>query len=168
MSNLRVTFEGLSQWKLLNQRRLCPTILTQGSSRYPPVVLVGKARELRRRTKNWGIHAKQEEVEVDIRELLTKNFSRPLRLLFTEPIIFLVSFYMSFVSYRFQGEVFLNAMLTDLDLQPTVPVPHGLSACVSGCAWIQPRGWRVAIFWHGRRCPLCGSLHYRHDSCIQP
>lgn len=64
---------------------------------YPPMVLVGKARELRRRTKNWGIHAKQEEVEVDLRELLTKNFTRPLRLLFTEPVVLLLSIYMSFI-----------------------------------------------------------------------
>ena len=64
---------------------------------YPPIVLVGKASELRRRTKNWGIHAKQEEVEVDINELITKNFSRPLRLLVTEPVIFLVTLYMSFI-----------------------------------------------------------------------
>ena len=69
---------------------------------YPPVVLVGKARELRARTRNWGIHAKQEEVEVDFKELMTKNFSRPLRLLFTEPIIFLVTFYMAFVSQILQ------------------------------------------------------------------
>lgn len=64
---------------------------------YPPIVLVDKAAELRRRTKNWGIHAKQEEVEVDIHELVTKNFSRPIRLLVTEPVLFLVSFYMSFI-----------------------------------------------------------------------
>ena len=65
---------------------------------YPPIVLIEKASELRRRTKNWGIHAKQEEVEVDFRELVVKNFSRPLRLLFTEPIVFALSLYMSFVS----------------------------------------------------------------------
>ncbi|KIV95933.1 hypothetical protein, variant 1 [Exophiala mesophila] len=64
---------------------------------YPPVVLVGKAAELRRRTKNWGIHAKQEEVEVDFRELITKNFSRPIRLLITEPIILAITIYMSFI-----------------------------------------------------------------------
>jgi MFS transporter, DHA1 family, multidrug resistance protein len=64
---------------------------------YPPIILVSKASELRRRTKNWGIHAKQEEVEVDLNELITKNFSRPLRLLFTEPVIFLVTLYMSFI-----------------------------------------------------------------------
>lgn len=39
---------------------------------YPPAILVGKAAELRRRTKNWGIHAKQEEIELDWNELITK------------------------------------------------------------------------------------------------
>lgn len=64
---------------------------------YPPVILISKAADLRRRTKNWGIHAKQEEIEVDFVELVQKNFSRPLRLLFTEPIILLLSIYMSFI-----------------------------------------------------------------------
>ncbi|KAI9712541.1 MAG: hypothetical protein M1812_006850 [Candelaria pacifica] len=64
---------------------------------YPPILLVSKAAELRRRTKNWGIHAKQEEIEVDFRELITKNFSRPLRLLVTEPIVLLITIYMSFI-----------------------------------------------------------------------
>jgi len=64
---------------------------------YPPVILITKAAELRRRTKNWGIHAKQEEIEIDFRELITKNFSRPLRLLVTEPIVLLLSIYMAFI-----------------------------------------------------------------------
>lgn len=57
---------------------------------YPPVVLVQKAAELRRRTKNWGIHAKQEEIEVDFKELMVRNVSRPMRILFTEPIVLLI------------------------------------------------------------------------------
>ncbi|OQE32050.1 hypothetical protein PENSTE_c001G06519 [Penicillium steckii] len=64
---------------------------------YPPVVLVEKASELRRRTKNWGIHAKQEEIEVDFRELIVNNFSRPLKLLFYEPLIMAVTIYLSFI-----------------------------------------------------------------------
>ncbi|PIB01124.1 putative transporter [Cercospora beticola] len=64
---------------------------------YPPIILVNKAADLRRRTRNWGIHAKQEEIEVDLRELLEKNLSRPLRMLFTEPIVLLISIYMAFV-----------------------------------------------------------------------
>jgi DHA1 family multidrug resistance protein-like MFS transporter len=47
---------------------------------YPPAILVGKASNLRKKTKNWGIHAKQEEVELDLRELLEKNVSRYVQL----------------------------------------------------------------------------------------
>ena len=64
---------------------------------YPPVILVEKAADLRRRTKNWGIHAKQEEIEIDFRELVEKNLSRPMRMLFTEPIVLALSIYMAFI-----------------------------------------------------------------------
>ncbi|KAF1953411.1 major facilitator superfamily [Byssothecium circinans] len=64
---------------------------------YPPEILVAKAAELRRRTKNWGIHARQEEIEIDFRELLQKNFSRPIRMLVSEPIVLLLSIYMAFI-----------------------------------------------------------------------
>jgi DHA1 family multidrug resistance protein-like MFS transporter len=62
---------------------------------YPPEILV--SNQLRRRTKNWGIHAKQEEIEVDFRELLEKNFSRPIRMLVSERIVLLLSIYMAFI-----------------------------------------------------------------------
>lgn len=64
---------------------------------YPPIVLIEKAAELRRRTRNWGIHAKQEEIEVDFRELVSKNFSRPIKILISEPIVLLLSIYMAFI-----------------------------------------------------------------------
>ncbi|KAL4972901.1 major facilitator superfamily domain-containing protein [Aspergillus desertorum] len=64
---------------------------------YPPVILIRKAEELRRRTKNWGIHAKQEEVEIDLGELIANNFSRPVRILFSEPVLLLLSIYMAFL-----------------------------------------------------------------------
>lgn len=64
---------------------------------YPPVVLVEKASHLRRRTKNWGIHAKQEEIELDLRELIVNNLSRPIRMLISEPLILAVTVYLSFI-----------------------------------------------------------------------
>ncbi|KAB8231992.1 MFS transporter [Aspergillus alliaceus] len=64
---------------------------------YPPVVLIHKAEELRRHTKNWGIHAKQEEIEIDFRELVAKNFTRPVKLLTTEPLMQAVTLYLSFI-----------------------------------------------------------------------
>lgn len=94
---------------------------------YPPVILIEKAADLRRRTKNWGIHAKQEEIEVDFKELVQKNFSRPLRLLFTEPIILLLSIYMSFI----YGILYLF-----LTAYPLVFVGvHGFSLGVGGLAF---------------------------------
>ncbi|KAL2185246.1 MFS general substrate transporter [Thermothelomyces heterothallicus CBS 203.75] len=91
---------------------------------YPPVILVDKAAELRRRTLNWGIHAKQEEIEVDLRELITKNFSRPMRLLFTEPIVTLLSVYMAFI----YGLLYLFLTAYPFVFQGV----HGMKAGVAG------------------------------------
>lgn len=62
---------------------------------YAPSLLAAKAALLRRQTSNWGIHARQDEV--DFHELTHKYLTRPLRMLVTEPIILLVSVYMSFL-----------------------------------------------------------------------
>lgn len=64
---------------------------------YPPTILVSKAKLLRRSTKNWAIHAKHEEVEINIQELLSKNLSRPMRMFLTEPIVAAITIYLSFV-----------------------------------------------------------------------
>ncbi|KAK7942547.1 bicyclomycin resistance protein [Apiospora aurea] len=65
---------------------------------YAPCILVAKAKALRRQQKgNSGIRAAQELVEFDLRRLVEKYFTRPLRMLATEPILLLVSLYMSFV-----------------------------------------------------------------------
>ncbi|KAJ8112631.1 hypothetical protein ONZ43_g5349 [Nemania bipapillata] len=98
------------------------------SESYPPVVLVQKAAELRRRTLNWGIHAKQEEIEVDLKELLQKNFTRPMRLLFLEPIVTLVSIYVAFV----YGLLYLFLTAYPLVFQGV----HGFNAGQSGLAFL--------------------------------
>lgn len=95
---------------------------------YPPAILVKKASELRRRTLNWGIHAKQEEIEVDLKELLRHNLSRPMRLLFGEPIVLLISIYSAFV----YGLLYLF-----ITAYPTVyQKVHGFSPGVSGLPFI--------------------------------
>jgi DHA1 family multidrug resistance protein-like MFS transporter len=91
---------------------------------YPPVILIAKAAELRRRTKNWGIHAKQEEIEIDFNELITKNFSRPMRILFTEPIVLLLSIYMAFI----YGLLYLFMTAYPIVFQRI----HGMSGGVGG------------------------------------
>ncbi|KAH8430246.1 MFS transporter [Aspergillus melleus] len=64
---------------------------------YAPMVLVEKARLLRRQTGNWAIHATHERLEITIHDLITKTIARPFHLLFTEPLAFLVTIYMSFI-----------------------------------------------------------------------
>ncbi|KAK9457407.1 major facilitator superfamily domain-containing protein [Dipodascopsis uninucleata] len=64
---------------------------------YPPAILVSKASRLRLLTGNWAIHARQETVELNMKELFEKNFSRPIRMLVQEPILLLVTMYTSFI-----------------------------------------------------------------------
>ncbi|KAK9431225.1 major facilitator superfamily domain-containing protein [Lipomyces doorenjongii] len=64
---------------------------------YPPQVLVEKAQFLRRETDNWCILARQEQSKFELSDLLEHNISRPLKMLFTEPILFLITLYTAFV-----------------------------------------------------------------------
>ena len=64
---------------------------------YAPAILVKKAAEMRHCTQTWAIHAKHEELEVDMQAVTHKYLSRPIQMLATEPVILLVSLYMSFV-----------------------------------------------------------------------
>ena len=90
---------------------------------YGPVILVSKASELRRLTRNWGIHAKQEEVEVDLKELAVKNITRPLRILFTEPIVLVITIYMSFM----YGLLYLNLTAYALVFEGVYHFPLGVA-----------------------------------------
>ncbi|KAJ5774358.1 hypothetical protein N7457_009254 [Penicillium paradoxum] len=64
---------------------------------YPPCILMAKAAAIRKETKNWAIHARQEKIEINFADLVEKYFTRPVKLLFMEPIILVVSIYMSFI-----------------------------------------------------------------------
>lgn len=95
---------------------------------YGPCLLSSKAAVIRRQTLNWGIHAKHDEVELDLGELFHKNFLRPLRLLITEPIILLISLYMSFI----YGIVYAL-----LEAYPYVfETTYGMSPGISGLTFI--------------------------------
>ncbi|KAL1870447.1 hypothetical protein Daus18300_005133 [Diaporthe australafricana] len=64
---------------------------------YAPCILVEKAAMLRRQTGNWGIQAQHERSEADARVLIEKYFTRPLKMLVSEPVLLFVSLYMSFI-----------------------------------------------------------------------
>lgn len=63
---------------------------------YAPIILVDKAQKIRSLTGNWGVHAAHENVKLDLHEIITNCIARPLSMLFTEPIILLISIYNGF------------------------------------------------------------------------
>ena len=63
---------------------------------HPPSLLVAKAKRLRLKSGNWSLHAKHEEWDVSVGEMLEKYAVRPWRLLGT-PICLAVCVYGAFV-----------------------------------------------------------------------
>ncbi|KAL8828576.1 MAG: hypothetical protein Q9191_002513 [Dirinaria sp. TL-2023a] len=67
------------------------------SESYAPVLLQRKASELRFQTKNWALHAPAEEQRIDLQSIARRYLLRPLAMTVTEPILILMTLYMSFI-----------------------------------------------------------------------
>lgn len=106
-----------------------------------PLILVKKAETLRRRTGNWGIHAPHEEFSLSLKEIAEKNITRPLRMLFTEPILFLITLYNSFI----YGLLYLFLTAVPLIFQ-------GKYHWVSGVAELPYLSMLIGIFFGGLLC----------------
>ena len=64
---------------------------------YPPVLLKRRAAALRKSTGNSAYWHPHEQVKVDVKSIVTKHLGRPLRMLFTEPMVTCITLYASFV-----------------------------------------------------------------------
>lgn len=64
---------------------------------YGPVLLGRQAKHLRYQTGNWALHAKHEETILGFKDIYRTYLIRPLIMLFVEPILFLVTLYMSLI-----------------------------------------------------------------------
>ncbi|KAL8801006.1 MAG: hypothetical protein Q9182_004750 [Xanthomendoza sp. 2 TL-2023] len=64
---------------------------------YSPLLLKRKAVRLRKSTGNQAYWHPHEEVKLDFKSIVTKQISRPLRMLFTEPMVTCITLYASFV-----------------------------------------------------------------------
>lgn len=64
---------------------------------YAPVLLKRKAQRLRKETGNTAYHHPHEDTKLDFNSIVTKHLSRPLRMLFTEPMVTVIAIYASFV-----------------------------------------------------------------------
>jgi DHA1 family multidrug resistance protein-like MFS transporter len=64
---------------------------------YGPVLLARRAKRMRSMTQNWAYHAKSEERALTTRDILEQCLAKPAKMLFLEPILLLMSLYISVV-----------------------------------------------------------------------
>ncbi|MCO5589834.1 hypothetical protein L7F22_043803 [Adiantum nelumboides] len=64
---------------------------------YEPVLLKKRAIKLRKETGNEKLYHPHESVKLDPKSILTKQITRPVRMLFTEPIVTVIALYASFI-----------------------------------------------------------------------
>ena len=64
---------------------------------YQKTLLRKRAHNIRLDTHNWAIHHVSEEASTDFKDILHKNLLLPIRLLFTEPVCFLLTIYSAII-----------------------------------------------------------------------
>lgn len=64
---------------------------------HAPTILSARAKKIRYKTKNWAIHAKADESQVDFYNIVHVYLFRPFVMLIREPILLLVSLYLALV-----------------------------------------------------------------------
>jgi DHA1 family multidrug resistance protein-like MFS transporter len=64
---------------------------------YMKTILQRRAGSIRKETGNFAIHHVSDEEVIDFKDLVHKHFLLPLKLLFQEPIVFLITIYTAYV-----------------------------------------------------------------------
>ena len=64
---------------------------------FAPILLSRRATKIRFATKNWAVRAKYDEQQVDLKSIMEKYLLRPFAMLFKEPILDLMTLYMSII-----------------------------------------------------------------------
>lgn len=64
---------------------------------YTPTLMRARAETRRHKEKNWALHAKAEEEQISPRTIAQKYLFRPFAMLSMEPILLLVTLYMSLI-----------------------------------------------------------------------
>ncbi|BFZ63705.1 hypothetical protein YB2330_004837 [Saitoella coloradoensis] len=116
-------------WVLLCFAGVCGILLVFTlPETYGPIILKKKAQKLRKETGNMELYAKIERDDRSVAKVLGVALTRPWKLLLLEPIVLLISIYMSFV----YGLLYLI-----FEAYPIIFVEiHGFSAGVASLAFI--------------------------------
>ncbi|KAI0165223.1 MFS multidrug transporter [Hypoxylon sp. FL1284] len=109
-------------------------------------VLRAKARRLRFETRNWALHARSEETRVELHDILHRYLTKPVRMFATEPILVVVTLYLSFqafpTAFQHRGWSATSASL------PFVAVILGILSAWVACSafsltWFKERALRT-------------------------
>ncbi|OAX44363.1 MFS general substrate transporter [Rhizopogon vinicolor AM-OR11-026] len=105
---------------------------------YAPVLLVKKAKEIRKRTGDEKYHAALELQRLSLAQRMERILARPFKILFTEPMLIAITLYMSFV----YGCIYLL-----FEAYPVVFTEgYNLNAGVSGLMYLPlPVGGAIAV-----------------------
>lgn len=94
---------------------------------FEPVLLARKAKRLRFATQNFALHAKFEEQPVDVKVLVHKYLTKPVRIIIKEPILMILTAYLTLV----YGILYLSYQAIPFSFQK-----RGWSAAVSQLPFI--------------------------------
>lgn len=108
-----------------------------------PTLLRRRAARRRLETKNWALHSKMEEEPIQLKSLAVKYGLKPIRMVIHEPILFIMTLYVSlvygilyltFVAYPFSFEVVRRIEPGPASL-PFLAIFIGVVLGAAGMAW---------------------------------
>lgn len=126
-----------------------------------PRILQYRAKRLRFETGNWALHAKADENPITSRTIVSVYLVRPFKMIAQEPILALVTAYMSFIygilyllfeayPVSFQQERGWNAGVGSL---PFLPFLVGIALGAAGIAYSTRTNFTKAFIKHGKPIP---------------
>ncbi|KAJ5891637.1 uncharacterized protein N7473_007865 [Penicillium subrubescens] len=128
---------------------------------YPLVLLKRKAQTLRKERNDPRYFHPHEHIQLDVHSIVTKQLSRPMKMLFTEPIVTCIAIYASFV----YGVMYLTLEVFPIVFQeirgwnpligslPFLALLIGVISSVGLNIWNQYRYNRIAKAANGQAVP---------------
>ncbi|KAK5937720.1 hypothetical protein PMZ80_009849 [Knufia obscura] len=95
---------------------------------YGPVLLKQKAQRLRKETGNKAYYHPHEDLKLDFESIITKQLSRPVLMLTTEPMVICIAFYASFV----YGVLYMTLQVFPIVFEDV----HHLNTILASCSFL--------------------------------
>lgn len=113
---------------------------------FAPVLLVHRAKRLRSETGNAALYAKHEENTVNFKDIVNRYLLRPTKMLCLEPILALMTIYLSFVFGEFDTNGLQRSGLIWSSFRTAFPLLRSLSDLVR--RFKRLGSWRCEFAFH--------------------